>query len=161
MKKMSLTILPFLIVCAVLYMHVSCRSDIPISMETLPQVIKEAFDTVERNSMLSNNNVESSTFCFDFDNGDDYYDDVGSSNCDVCDEDTSSDVLYNAKEDEIIDEDEIYGSSSSDDMSTSACSTMPIARDSLFAHDDCSICCDSQLNSSHKGINVFFALIHR
>lgn len=57
--------LPFLIACAVLCTGINNRSGIPISMETLPQVIKKAFDTVERNGILSNENMESSSFCFD------------------------------------------------------------------------------------------------
>lgn len=169
--------LPFLIACAVLCTGINNRSGIPISMETLPQVIKKAFDTVERNGILSNENMESSSFCFDFDIGGDFGDDfggdfgddfgddcgvgLGSSNCDAHGGDRSSDVHRESKEDETTDEDESSGSCSSSDTDASQCSTIPLARDSLCAHGDCNAPCDSLLHSSHEGIIILFVLLHR
>ena len=157
--------LPFLIACAVLCTGINNRSGIPISMETLPQVIKKAFDTVERIGILSNENMESSSFCFDFDIGGDFGDDcgvgLGSSNCDAHGGDRSSDVHRESKEDETTDEDESSGSCSLSDTDASQCSTIPLARDSLCAHGDCNAPCDSLLHSSHEGIIILFVLLHR
>lgn len=153
--------LPFFLLCAIFCIEISCRSDIPISMETLPRVIDEAFSMVERHNLLSNDDVESSSFCFDIGVGNDSDDDHDATNTDVCDENESDDELFNTKEDEITDEEEIYGSCSSDDKDVSICSNTPLTTDSCPIQSDCSVHCDSLVYPFNEGIGILFVLIHR